>query len=81
MNGYTFWRKLFKGNLSFKVNFEIEVSTNEIVNKKQTKASWVTDLVKKLSDNVLVVYKKHKGVIITNFGRNRVANIIRKYGL
>ena len=63
------------------LNSEIGVSTNEIAKKMQTKASSVTDMIKKLSDKNLVVYKKYKGVKITDFGRNTAANIVRKHRL
>ena len=63
------------------LNSEIGVSTNEIAKKMQTKASSVTDMIKKLSDKNLVVYKKYKGVKITDFGRNMAANIVRKHRL
>jgi len=63
------------------LNSEIGVSTNEIAKKMQTKASSVTDMIKKLSDKNLVVYKKYKGVRITDFGRNTAANIVRKHRL
>ncbi|MDA9092388.1 metal-dependent transcriptional regulator [Polaribacter sp.] len=63
------------------LNSEIGVSTNEIAKKMQTKASSVTDMIKKLSDKDLVVYKKYKGVKITDFGRNMAANIVRKHRL
>ena len=63
------------------LNSEIGVSTNEIAKKMQTKASSVTDMIKKLSDKDLVVYKKYKGVRITDFGRNTAANIVRKHRL
>ena len=63
------------------LNSEIGVSTNEIAKKMQTKASSVTDMIKKLSDKDLVVYKKYKGVKITDFGRNTAANIVRKHRL
>ncbi|MDG1246305.1 MAG: metal-dependent transcriptional regulator, partial [Polaribacter sp.] len=41
----------------------------------------VSDMIKKLSDKNLVVYKKYKGVRITDFGRNTAANIVRKHRL
>ncbi len=63
------------------LNSEIGVSTNEIAKKMQTKASSVTDMIKKLSDKDLVVYEKYKGVKITDFGRNTAANIVRKHRL
>ncbi|MDA9339457.1 metal-dependent transcriptional regulator [Polaribacter sp.] len=57
------------------------ISTNSIAKKLATKASSVTDMIKKLSDKDLIVYKKYKGVKITDFGRNTAANIVRKHRL
>lgn len=57
------------------------ISTNSIANKLETKASSVTDMVKKLSDKKVVSYKKYQGVTLTNFGKKTAANIIRKHRL
>ena len=46
------------------------VSTNAIAKKLETKASSVTDMIKKLSEKEVVVYKKYKGVTLTVFGKN-----------
>ena len=43
------------------------VSTNAIAEKLVTKASSVTDMVKKLSEKELIIYKKYQGVTLTNF--------------
>lgn len=57
------------------------ISTNSIAKKLETKASSVTDMIKKLSEKEVVVYKKYQGVILTNFGRKEAANIVRKHRL
>ena len=46
----------------------ISVSTNAIAQKMETKASSVTDMIKKLSDKGLVDYVKYKGVNLTAKG-------------
>lgn len=57
------------------------ISTNAIAKKLNTKASSVTDMVKKLSEKEVVNYKKYQGVTLTDFGKKIAANIIRKHRL
>ncbi len=57
------------------------ISTNAIAKKIITKASSVTDMIKKLSDKKVVIYKKYQGVTLTEFGKKTAANIIRKHRL
>jgi DtxR family transcriptional regulator, Mn-dependent transcriptional regulator len=57
------------------------VSTNSIAEKIQTKASSVTDMVKKLADKDLVNYIKYQGVSLTKTGLELAANIVRKHRL
>ncbi|WP_343328761.1 metal-dependent transcriptional regulator [Polaribacter staleyi] len=57
------------------------ISTNAIAKKLETKASSVTDMVKKLSEKEVVVYKKYKGVKLTDLGNKIAANIVRKHRL
>ena len=57
------------------------ISTNAIAKKLDTKASSVTDMVKKLSDKEVVVYKKYKGVKLTSLGKKTAASIVRKHRL
>lgn len=57
------------------------VSTNAIAEKIETKASSVTDMLKKLSDKNLISYIKYKGVSLTTTGRNTAVNIVRKHRL
>ena len=58
-----------------------EISTNAIAEKMETKASSVTDMIKKLSEKKLIIYKKYQGVKITDFGKKTAANIVRKHRL
>lgn len=57
------------------------ISTNAIAKKLDTKASSVTDMVKKLSEKNVVSYKKYQGVTLTDFGKKIAANIVRKHRL
>ncbi|HZH69739.1 MAG TPA: metal-dependent transcriptional regulator [Flavobacteriaceae bacterium] len=57
------------------------VSTNAIADRMQTKASSVTDMLKKLADKDLVNYIKYQGVTLTNKGKKTAASIIRKHRL
>ena len=57
------------------------ISTNSIAKKLETKASSVTDMIKKLSDKKVVVYKKYQGVTLTDFGKKIAVNIVRKHRL
>jgi DtxR family Mn-dependent transcriptional regulator len=57
------------------------VSTNAIAEQMHTKASSVTDMLKKLADKKLVNYIKYQGVTLTNTGRKTAAGIIRKHRL
>mgnify|MGYP002279715150 FL=1 len=57
------------------------VSTNALAKELQTKASSVTDMVKKLSEKELVVYKKYQGVYLSEAGRKTALQIVRKHRL
>lgn len=57
------------------------VSTNSIAQKLETKASSVTDMVKKLSEKKLVDYKKYQGVSLTVEGKSIAVRVIRKHRL
>ncbi len=60
---------------------EDSVSTNAIAKAMETKASSVTDMVKKLSEKNLVNYVKYKGVSLTEKGQFVAKSIIRKHRL
>ena len=57
------------------------VSTNLIAEKMQTKASSVTDMIKKLSEKKLVVYKRYQGVQLSEKGKKVAILIVRKHRL
>ncbi|KAB1156988.1 metal-dependent transcriptional regulator [Flavobacterium luteum] len=58
-----------------------EVSTNAIAEMMATKASSVTDMLKKLAEKDLVHYKKYQGVSLTANGRLLAKMIVRKHRL
>jgi len=58
-----------------------EVSTNLIAGKIKTKASSVTDMLKKLANKELVIYKKYQGVYLTELGNLSALKVIRKHRL
>jgi DtxR family Mn-dependent transcriptional regulator len=58
-----------------------EVSTNAIAEKMETKASSVTDMLKKLAEKELIVYKKYQGVLLTEKGSHLAKMIVRKHRL
>lgn len=60
---------------------EKTASTNAIAEALETKASSVTDMVKKLSKKGWFNYKKYKGVELTEKGRKVALMIIRKHRL
>ncbi len=57
------------------------ISTSAIAQQLNTKASSVTDMVKKLSDKQLVSYVKYQGVSLTEAGAVIAVNVIRKHRL
>lgn len=57
------------------------VNTNAIAEAMQTKASSVTDMIKKLSEKNYADYKKYQGVTLTDEGKRVAVNIIRKHRL
>jgi DtxR family Mn-dependent transcriptional regulator len=60
---------------------DTEVSTNAIAEKMETKASSVTDMLKKLAEKDLVNYKKYQGVSLTENGKLAAKMIVRKHRL
>lgn len=62
-------------------NLDGEVSTNAIAVMMETKASSVTDMLKKLADKDLLNYKKYQGVSLTENGKLAAKMIIRKHRL
>lgn len=58
-----------------------KVSTNAIAEKLNTKASSVTDMIKKLADKKLIMYEKYQGVRLTQEGETIAVQTIRKHRL
>lgn len=58
-----------------------EVSTNAIAEMMETKASSVTDMLKKLAEKDLINYKKYQGVSLTEKGMLSAKMIVRKHRL
>lgn len=56
-------------------------STNALAEKLETKASSVSEMVKKLSSKKLVIYRKYQGVTLSDRGRETAVEIIRKHRL
>lgn len=63
------------------VQLEAEVPTNAIAEMMETKASSVTDMLKKLADKALINYIKYQGVSLTDKGRHAAKMIVRKHRL
>src|SRR6202012_2708796 len=59
----------------------VSVSTNQLAALLNTKASSVTDMLKKLADKGLVNYTPYQGVSLTAAGEKIAVNIIRKHRL
>lgn len=62
-------------------NTQESVNTNLLAEQMQTKASSVTDMLKKLSEKSLVEYKKYQGCSLTPLGKQTALMIIRKHRL
>ena len=60
---------------------DFEISTNAIAEMMDTKASSVTDMLKKLAEKDLVNYKKYQGVSLTEQGKLTAKMIVRKHRL
>lgn len=57
------------------------VPTNALSEEMQTKASSVTDMVKRLAEKDLLFYKPYQGVRLTDAGRKHALKVIRKHRL
>ncbi|MHA3789886.1 metal-dependent transcriptional regulator [Flavobacterium hauense] len=57
------------------------ITTNSIANEMESKPSSVTDMVQKLADKGLVIYKKYQGVSLTEEGKFTALMIVRKHRL
>ncbi len=67
----------------YKLSRRIEggVSTNALAERMDTKASTVTDMLRRLAAKELVNYQKYQGVTLTGTGLNVAVDIIRKHRL
>lgn len=70
-----------KGIYHLTVVSNSEVSTNAIAEMMDTKASSVTDMLKKLAEKDLVNYIKYRGVSLTERGKLAAKMIVRKHRL
>jgi DtxR family Mn-dependent transcriptional regulator len=57
------------------------VSTNQIAAELATKASSVTDMLRKLAEKLLINYTRYQGVSLTQTGEKVAINIIRRHRL
>ena len=57
------------------------VGTNELAKKMNTKASSVTDMVRRLAEKSLINYEKYQGCELTNSGKKVAKKTIRKHRL
>ena len=57
------------------------VSTNAIAERMATKPSSVTDMVQKLAEKRMLLYRKYKGTTLTEEGKKIAASVIRKHRL
>ena len=57
------------------------VSTNAIAEQIETKASSVTDMIKKLAEKDLANYVKYQGTSLTKSGKLAATSVIRKHRL
>lgn len=70
-----------KGIYALTRNHDKGASTNEIAHFMKTKASSVTDMVKKLSKKKLINYVPYQGVTLTEEGRLTAVKVLRKHRL
>lgn len=57
------------------------VSTNSLAEKLETKPSSVSEMLKKLSSRKLLIYRKYQGVRLTERGRAKALEVVRKHRL
>lgn len=67
----------------YALNFESSslVATNDLASKLNTKASSVTDMLKKLADKNYLSYQKYQGCSLTPLGLSTAIAIVRKHRL
>jgi DtxR family Mn-dependent transcriptional regulator len=80
MNTFT-EENYLKAILSLSLQGEELVSTNSIAAEMNTSAASVSDMLKKLQEKKLIIYKKYKGVSLNKQGKSIAVNILRKHRL
>lgn len=70
-----------KAILKLSKNSKESVSTNAIAEELETKASSVTDMIKKLTDKKLVDYTPYRGVSLSKTGLDNAIQIVRRHRL
>ena len=70
-----------KSVYSLSIGSDFAVSTNLVAENLNTKASSVTEMIKKLSRKNLLSYQKYKGSTLTKLGKSHALKIIRKHRL
>ena len=70
-----------KAILKLSEDRENSISTNAIADELSTKASSVTDMIKRLTDKQLVDYIPYHGVSLTEEGLKKAIEVIRKHRL
>ena len=60
---------------------ELGVTTNSIAEEMDTKAASVSDMLRRLSEKEMVVYRKYQGVKISEKGKTAALQVIRKHRL
>ena len=80
MNTFT-EENYLKAILSLSLLDEELVSTNSIATEMNTSAASVSDMLKKLQEKELIIYKKYKGVSLNKQGKSIAINIMRKHRL
>ncbi len=79
---YTFTEENYlKAIYHLSENTKKGAATNAIAERLNTKAASVTDMLKKLSDKKLLVYKKYQGVNLTDLGKTVAIKTVRKHRL
>lgn len=61
--------------------FDKGANTTALAEKMETKPSSVTDMLKKLADKNLVIYKKYQGAKLSDAGKETAIKVIRKHRL
>src|ERR1035437_315764 len=62
-------------------NVQGTVTTSELADALQTSAASVTDMLKKLKEQKLLLYERYKGFRLNNEGKRVAVQIIRKHRL